>query len=706
MLSHGVLAPNPAISTTFTPAAVLSGTGTITAVRTSGAETDSTGLFTVQAPSLVISKSGEPDPVAAGGYLFYTLVYANVGNAVARGVRITETFDPNVTPISAGPPPSIPPNVWTRPTLGVGQSSEIYVTALVDGSMVPGSSVTNVVTIGGSRLAQYGTVETTAVTSTPDLTLAVDSLPDPVEPEGDLVYQMHYGNQGNAPVHNVRILMDFDDHLTFLTADPAPDAGTDNEWSIGDLEADDGGSIIVTVQVDEFMLGTHTLVTSGTIESAETAPMVVYETTGVALTPSFLQLSVNNGKPTVQAGEVLVYALSYSNLGSGPAYSTTIVATPPSAELVNTTGCLPVAICEWDGEQSVYAIGTVPGGDGGAVYLVGRVIEPLPAGMHVITASANITTVTPGDPSEGKYAFDVDAIDTHPDLQITADYDDLSPYPGKRVTYTVRYSNTEPIATEGVVVTATQARHTVYDPIASSDWLIGADGHYTYTVGTIDYNQQGELLFVVTIPREVFTATMLPSFDTAFGIFNNGISGEDADPSSNIAPALLGLPDLVVTGIEVNWETLWTYERGTHFTVTLRNMGTGIACATLLPPSGHPVRCRDYYIDLYINPVEPIVSYPATVPFGIAFSHQAGILYPGESRSYPIISDTIRPTLPFKLPDDKRIPLYIYARVDNMNLSDQPWGLVAEYDETNNVYGVIGPEGWNFVFLPIFPKVQ
>jgi hypothetical protein len=696
VLAQGALAPSAGISTTFTPAPALSGTGVITAVHLASGQLDSTGLFTIEAPRLTISKRGDPDPVAAGGYLFYTLVYANVGDAVARGVRITETYDPNVSFIGAGPPPNIPPDVWTRPTLGVGQSSEIYVAVLVDDSLVPGTAVANEVRIGGSRLEQHGVTETTVVTSTPDLILTLNSTPDPVEPGGDLVYRIDYENQGNAPVHNAHIVAIYDEHVTFLTSEPPPDGGAEDEWSIGDVQAGGSGAILVTVAVDEYLLGTHTLVTSATIESDETAPFVVYEATAVAIPPSSLQLSMSNEQASVEAGDFLVYALSYRNLGSGPAYSTTIVATPPSPELFNTTVCQSAGPCEWNGEQAVYDIGTVPSGGSGYVSLLGRVRDPLPAGMHTITASATITTITPGDPPDGKYAQDVDEIATRPDLEITADYDDISPYPGKRMIYTVRYRNTGHIATEGVVVTATQAHYTLYDADASSAWQPAGDRHFVYTVGPMGYDQSGALSFVVTVPTETFTMAMR-NFDSAFGIFDNGISGEDADPGDNIALAPLGLPDLIVTGMEVNWETLKSHEPGNHVTVTVKNQGTGKACNTV-----PPYDCWKFYIDLYINPTEPVPLYPSLESDHIAFT-QADPLGPGESKSYSIDHMTVPITSPLKLPDDKSPPLMLYARVDGSYNRAGPYGQVAEYNELNNLY-LLRDEEYDHVFLPVLEK--
>jgi uncharacterized repeat protein (TIGR01451 family) len=106
----GRLAPTAnSISTTFT--AAVSGTGTITA--TAASLNDATGLITVQAPVLQISKSGSPNPVTPGTQLHYTIRYTNTSPFAAQGVVITETYPLSTTYDHATPGPTTGNNVWS-----------------------------------------------------------------------------------------------------------------------------------------------------------------------------------------------------------------------------------------------------------------------------------------------------------------------------------------------------------------------------------------------------------------------------------------------------------------------------------------------------------------------------------------------------------------------------------------------------------------
>lgn len=697
VLAQGALVPSTGISTTFTPAPILSGTGVITAAYVAGDQVDSTGLFTIQAPKLIISKSGSPNPVAADGYLLYIIDYANVGSAVAQEVRITETYDSHVNFISAGPQPDIPPNVWTLATLDPGQGSRIYVTVQVDDSMAPGTLVTNVVTVGGSRLAQYSFTETTVVTSTPDLTLTLEDSPDPVKAGDNLGYRIEYRNQGTAPVHNARITMTYDSHVTFVSSEPPPDPGTDNVWTVGDLAGGEAGVINITVAVDELMLIEHTLVTSATIKSDETDPFTAYETTSVEVPPSSMQLSISNDRDSVEAGDNLFYTLSYMNAGGGNAYNTTIIVTPPSSQHVRIDGCWPSPICQWKDGQLLYDIGTVPDSGGGAVFFMGRVHYPLPAGARIITASAVISTIPPSEPPEGSYASDVDEIATHPDVFVDPAYESMMPWPGKRVTYTVEYGNREPIATTGVVLMATRPRYTTFDKSASDPcWVRDGGRRYTCEVGELGYGERGAPLFVVVLPSTLFTPEM-KNFDASFEIHDDGGSGPDANPDDNVVDAHLGVPNLVIEDVRVN--------QSGKLTVFVKNVGSGWACNLHYSELG----CVGMPVDLFIDPETKPLSYP--FDDRVTCSNYVGSIRPGETQT-TLISFTTVPRdqwPPGGLGFCEAQPIEkIWAKVDNVETDTDrfpvEFGAVAEYDEYDNVGGPVTPPCFDSLlclYLPI-----
>jgi uncharacterized repeat protein (TIGR01451 family) len=391
-----------------------------------------------------------------------------------------------------------------------------------------------------------------------------------------------------------------------------------------------------------------------------------------------LWVSISNGVTGVRAGDELVYLISYGNVGNGRAYNTAIYASAPSSNLVEDLDCWPSANCEIEGGYVTFGIGTLPSGSGGSVRISMRVRDPLPAGLYNLVAAATISTPTPGDPPQDNQAQDIDEIITRPDLQVSVDYHNHTPYPGKRVTYTISYSNTGHIATDGVMVTVTQPPFSTYQMDGSDNWQDAGDGRFQYPVGSMDYEDAGTLVFVMTLPTGTFSQTM-SNFDAVFGIVDDGGSGPDANSTDNVAVAALGVPDVVVDEVDVNWESLLDGRFGRHITVTLRNLGGVTACNPIAGPGGPADFCAGFYVDLYFNPDRVPASYPSDNFYGDV--PVSGLIIPAQSTKSVVFEFDASSFL------EQKVALWpIYVRVDNLKLDpDRPYGSVPEYDEFNNV---------------------
>lgn len=82
-----------------------------------------------------------------GENLVYTITYRNTGNAVAHNVEIVETYDPNVTFVSANPPPDVGQNVWQVGPVTPNGDHNIIVTVHIGDSVPDATLLTNRVTI-------------------------------------------------------------------------------------------------------------------------------------------------------------------------------------------------------------------------------------------------------------------------------------------------------------------------------------------------------------------------------------------------------------------------------------------------------------------------------------------------------------------------------------------------------------------------------
>ncbi|HZY41129.1 MAG TPA: hypothetical protein VFF59_03925, partial [Anaerolineae bacterium] len=171
----GNLAQTTGISTTFTP--VVSGTGTITA--TSSGITDTSGIITVQAPFLRISKTASPDPLTPGSPLQYTILYTNTGNAPAQNVIITETYPISTAFFSAAPAPTAGTNVWSIGSLAVNDPQSIVVFMTTTNQMPVGTVLTNSMRMSAAKVTSAIYTMTTQVNALPDLSVSVTDSPDP-----------------------------------------------------------------------------------------------------------------------------------------------------------------------------------------------------------------------------------------------------------------------------------------------------------------------------------------------------------------------------------------------------------------------------------------------------------------------------------------------------------------------------------------------
>lgn len=800
IVSSGTLLPATGASTTFTPAAVVSGTGTITA--TSDTFSDATGLITVLAPKIVITKVDNSDPVSAGTGLGYTIIYTNVGTTAAQFVTVTETYDPNVSFVGAvpSPDPDTGNTRWTRLSLNPGQSAQIQVFTQVGGSLPVGTMLTNTVEATASRIGTSVYTETTAVDVLPDLSVGKVQLSpsgSSVRVNDTIVYQLIYTNTGTAVLHNVIVTETYDSSVDFVTAVPAPEPGTNNRrWNIpGTLGAGQSGTIAVTVKVKAPLDDATPLINVVSADSDETTPssfqlppitintpelalskhassssvqanalltytlrytnsghtyassvvitdllpsdvtflgatpnpsqqngslltwnlgQVVTQSQGtitvrvrvnnnlpnntsitntsrisatdavaataqrstLVLSAPSVQLTKSDGKTSVVAGQRITYTLSYTNSGNSPAQNVIITDRIPSNTTYNS--CASTVPCTESGGVVTFTVDTLNASSNANATVVVTVNNPLPAGLRWITNTAGIHTTTEGDPTGDNFTQDVDNIATVPVLVTSVTFDTKTPWPTKIITYTIRYTNTSAMHTTGVVLTATRAPSATFLG-GSPGWDHEGGGNYTLEVGNLNAGISGTKTFVIQLPP-VFDS--LPAIYNDFGIHDDGPGGLPI--AFHHQPTQLGIPDLIIENVVTSPSPM-----GFGVTLTIRNIGTGIACN---PGTGG---CTGYYVDAFLPPL-PAPESANFSGYGQLFT-VVSALAPGASVQVSINNIT------FNSGSDTTV----YFKVDNYKCEDggcsppsATHGLVPESNEGNNVYGPFNPVNYG-AYLPV-----
>lgn len=250
-----------------------------------------------------------------------------------------------------------------------------------------------------------------------------------------------------------------------------------------------------------------------------------------------------------------------------------------------------------------------------------------------------------------------------PTFALNVAFDATTPFPGKIVTHTLRYTNTSAMDTTGVVISVTKSPYVTR--LSASD---------IFNVGNLAAGASGMVTYVVRLP--ITYTTVMTSFINIFTIHDDGPGGLPI--ATRINTAMVGVPDLVIENVTFSPGAVIPGKKFTA-TVTLRNAGTGTACNPKAVP------CRRFAIDAFISPAVP----PPSVGFngyGEEFAYVAP-LAAGEKIGVKI------PNLVFTA---NQRPI-LYFKVDNWDCvagdpclpSHSSGGLVPEYDETNNVAGPI-----------------
>jgi uncharacterized repeat protein (TIGR01451 family) len=181
----------------------------------------------------------DPLNVSIGDTVTYCYNVTNTGDVTLTGVTVNDDLYGPVTLLNT--------------TLAPGESTEGTVTHTVVESDAP--SVTNIATATGTD-PLGGTVNDTDdctinVAIQPEVELEKSGLPAIVAPGGNVTYTIKYKNTGTVPLHDVVITEHYPKGVTFISASPAPDAGTNNVWTIGTLLPGESGTIVIKVKVPE-----------------------------------------------------------------------------------------------------------------------------------------------------------------------------------------------------------------------------------------------------------------------------------------------------------------------------------------------------------------------------------------------------------------------------------------------------------------------
>ena len=455
-------------------------------------------ITTVQSnPVLGIKKIHSVDPVAAGANLTYTITYSNAtsGTEIATNTVITETYDPNVTFVSASPSPNTGNNQWDVGDLAPGDSGTITVTVAVKTPLPNGTQLVNKASIQSGQ-DTANTQEVTTVQSSPVLAINKIHSVDPVAAGANLTYTITYSNSTSASetATNAVIKETYDPNVTFVSASPPPNAGN-NQWNLGSLAPGDSGTITVTVQVKADLQNGTQILNSALIQSDQGTA----NTQEVTTVQSHVVLAINKigSVDPVAAGANLIYTITYSNATSATETATNVVIKETYDPNVTFVSASPPPT----GNNDQWTIGSLAPGASGTITVTVAVKIPLQNGTQILNSALIQSDQGTANTQE------VTTVQSDAVLAIKKTHSVDPVKAGENLTYTITYANSS-----GASETATNVViKETYDPNVTfvSASPVPNVGNTQWNIGTLSPGQSGIITLTVKVKTPLPNGTQL-----------------------------------------------------------------------------------------------------------------------------------------------------------------------------------------------------
>ena len=575
--------------------------------------------------------------VSPGDTLRYELLLANTGAGPATDIVIDDAPDAN-SALVAGSVTTTAGSVNTGNTSGdttvqvaiaslAAGASEVvaYDTIVADPLPAGVTGLVNQAVFDSFELppgvsddpAPPGSDDPTEVTveAAPDLVIIKDDGGVTAQPGETVVYTLDYENTGNQDATGVVISETVPSNAIFNAGagspgwscvDPGP--GSACEFSIGDLDAGDNGSVVFAVDIDSPLDSGITQVFNSTdiADDGSNGPDPTpgdnndNETTPLDAAPDLVLTKDDGGATTVPGGSV-VWTLSYENVGNQQATGVTLTDTVPANSSFDAGASTAGWTCVPDnsaGSSCTFNVGTVAGNGGsGSVTFAVDVDNPLAAGVTELVNGADVADDGSNgpDPTPGNNS-DVDDTPINaaiPDLALTKDDGGATATPGGTVTWTLSIQNVGNQGATGVFVTDTVPANTTFNPAASSPgWSCVPDG----SAGSVCSLSIGGLAGGGGADSAAFAVTVdnpLPAGVTQLvngaSVGDDGSNGADPTPGNNSdgdnTPISGAAPDLVLSKDDGGATT--TPGGTVVWTLAFENVGnrgaTGVVLTDMVP---------------------------------------------------------------------------------------------------------------------------
>lgn len=528
-------------------------------VTTAGSQFDSDPVtLTVVEPVLTLGKSVSPTAGAVNDTVTYSLTLNNTGGSSAFDVVVADDVDTSLlTDITIT---STPPS-WSGSVDGSGRVEWVldagaplapaapvtftFTATLTESITVPGSYLNTATTAGSSLPGSPDEARDVDDDGSAELTftavdLAVTKVPSvPNAEAGDpITYTIEVSNNGGRDATGVTLVDVLGDHVDFVSAsNGGTESGGEVSWPAFNLGSGDSTTRTVTVTVrDPLPVGAVSTVNTVTVtDDGSHGPDLDPDdnsTTATVTLGAAPDIAVDKTAPATSAtGATIVYSIEVTNVGTRDAAGVSLVDT--LGEHLQFLAASDSGVFDPGTNTVTWPTFALDGGGGTRTFTVtARVAATLPAGVLSVTNSA--TGSHPDDPNPANDTSTAETdIDAAPDLSITKTDGADTMLTGATTTYQIVVTNLGDRGASGVTVVDELPDEVAFDS-ADNGGVYDPDARtVTWDLGVV------EPAATVTLSLTVTAVDPLPEGTTSVtntvGVTDDGLNGEDPDPTNNTA---------------------------------------------------------------------------------------------------------------------------------------------------------------------------
>ena len=209
-------------------------------------------------PDVEVYKTAFPTGGTVGTDVKFSINVTNTGNCTLNPVRVVDMLPAGMSYVATGTTPA-PSSVvgnevtWNNvSSLDPDDSTIIILIAHIDKG-ASGALINDVKATGNPPYGADVHDSDTATVTVMNVSMSIDKScsPTTVAPGGLVTYTISCSNSGVVNLTNVTITENYPEGVTFISADPAPDPGTNNRWTIGVLPVGEFRTITIKVKVPD-----------------------------------------------------------------------------------------------------------------------------------------------------------------------------------------------------------------------------------------------------------------------------------------------------------------------------------------------------------------------------------------------------------------------------------------------------------------------